>query len=254
MGVWLFFGSPVGGGGGQGPAPQAVGEWRLVPGAHADKELCGFEGNWAVLEYRPTTSGRVGQDLAVQPGDRWEFEDAWEAAYVMWALLFPQDELPLQGADRTPETLHHLADKAARDFHPLLQRLVETADVDYTMAVQLGAARKPTAWPVSRATLIGDAVHVMPPFGAHGGNTALRDAALLAQYLEEQASTEEALEKAVGAFQSEMVEYAFREVEESKSVMRRFNIDNRLARWMMMQAIPWFRSLTNVPLTKQIDV
>lgn len=86
MGVWLFFGSPVGGGGGQGPAPQAVGEWRLVPGAHADQELCGFEGNWAVLEYRPTTSGRVGQDLAVQPGDRWEFEDAWEAAYVMWAL------------------------------------------------------------------------------------------------------------------------------------------------------------------------
>jgi 2-polyprenyl-6-methoxyphenol hydroxylase-like FAD-dependent oxidoreductase len=42
---------------------------------------------------------------------------------------------------------------------------------------------RPDAFGFARATLMGDAVHAMPPFGAHGGNTALRDAALLGRKL-----------------------------------------------------------------------
>jgi hypothetical protein len=86
MGAWLFFGSPIGGSGGRGPAPQAVGDWELIPGDRSDAPRCGFAGDWAVLEYRAEAMGRVGEDLSVQPGDRWEFEDGWEAANVLWAL------------------------------------------------------------------------------------------------------------------------------------------------------------------------
>ena len=104
--------------------------------------------------------------------------------YVMWALVFPMEDLTPEVRERNTEALHRLALDGARAFHQVLQRFVERADVDYTLAVQLLAAKRPTWWAVSHATLMGDAVHVMPPFGAHGGNTALRDAALLSEKLQ----------------------------------------------------------------------
>jgi 2-polyprenyl-6-methoxyphenol hydroxylase-like FAD-dependent oxidoreductase len=109
--------------------------------------------------------------------------------------------------------------------------------------VTLSAATRPTIWPVSRATLLGDAVHVMPPFGAHGGNTALRDAALLSEKLQGAVARREPLERAMGAYQEEMVAYAFHEVEASKAMMRRFAVENPLTRWAMLRAVPWLRSL-----------
>lgn len=91
---------------------------------------------------------------------------------------------------------------------------------------------------------MGDAVHVMPPFGAHGGNTALRDAALLSEKLQASVQRQEPLEQAIGAYQEEMLAYAFQEVEASKAMMRRFAADNPLLRWVMLRAIPSLRSLT----------
>jgi 2-polyprenyl-6-methoxyphenol hydroxylase-like FAD-dependent oxidoreductase len=88
---------------------------------------------------------------------------------MMWAILCPKEQLPPDVRGLSGEALHNLALERARDFHPVLQRFVERADVDYTIAVQLLAATRPVTWPVSRTKLMGDAVHVMPPFGAHGG-------------------------------------------------------------------------------------
>lgn len=84
MGAWLFFGSP--GGSGQDPSSQVMDGWRLIPGQQADTPRCRFEGGWAALEYQGDSLAQVGQDLHVQPGERWEFEDGWEAANVQWAL------------------------------------------------------------------------------------------------------------------------------------------------------------------------
>lgn len=94
--------------------------------------------------------------------------------YVMWAMLFPRQALPADVRDLDADALHRLALEGARDFHPALQRFVECADIEFTMAVTLHAARRPAAWPASRATLMGDAVHVMPPFGAWGQYRATR--------------------------------------------------------------------------------
>lgn len=168
--------------------------------------------------------------------------------YVMWALLFPKQALPPDVRELGADALHHLALEGAHDFHPVLRRFVERADVDYTMAVALSAATRPIAWPVSRATLMGDAVHVMPPFGAHGGNTALRDAALFAEKLQDAVAKAKPLEQAMRAYQDEMIAYAFHEVEASKTMMCRFTTKNRFVRWAMLRAIPWLRSLTGTTL------
>jgi 2-polyprenyl-6-methoxyphenol hydroxylase-like FAD-dependent oxidoreductase len=180
----------------------------------------------------------------LMPGQQPPFQED----YVMWALGFPNGALPPDVRELNAEALHHLALKAARDFHPVLRRFVERADVDHTIAVPLHAATRPTTWSVSRVTLMGDAVHVMPPFGAHGGNTALRDAALLSEKLQSAVVRREPIEQAIGAYQEEMIAYAFHEVEASKAMMRRLTSRNPLMRWAMLRALPWLRSLTRAPL------
>ena len=167
--------------------------------------------------------------------------------YVMWAITFLKQDLPADFLELESEGLHRLALDAAREYHPALRRFVENAEVEYTIATTLSAATKPKRWRASRATLVGDAVHVMPPTGAHGGNTALRDAALLAQKLQN-AATSGNFEHAIGAYQREMLDYAFCEVKRSVAMLRRGNVRNPLARFLMLRAIPWLRSFGRAPL------
>jgi 2-polyprenyl-6-methoxyphenol hydroxylase-like FAD-dependent oxidoreductase len=173
--------------------------------------------------------------------------------YVMWAVLFPTGDLPTNVRKLEPEALHKFASAGASVFHPVLRQLVARAEIDYTIVVQLNAATRPTTWPVSRVTLMGDAVHVMPPFGAHGGNTALHDAALLAEKLQAAVARDESVEHTLGAYQEEMVAYAFREVEASQQMMRRFTKQNPILRWVMLRVIPWARSLTGKSLACAIN-
>jgi 2-polyprenyl-6-methoxyphenol hydroxylase-like FAD-dependent oxidoreductase len=90
---------------------------------------------------------------------------------------------------------------------------------------------------MSRATLIGDAVHVMPPFGAHGGNTALRDAALLAGKLRQAAQGGSAA-TALAEYQDEMAGYAFEAVQAAEKGLRRLTDDSRLRRWFLLRMLP----------------
>ncbi|WP_314592126.1 NAD(P)/FAD-dependent oxidoreductase [Paenibacillus terrigena] len=172
--------------------------------------------------------------------------------YVMWGIVLPREQSPEHQEKLSKEMLHRFAQEITQDFHPVLQSFVERADIDCTMAIKLRAAREPSSWPVSRVTFMGDAVHIMPPTGAHGGNTALRDAALLAEKLEAAAIQGEALEQAVSSYQEEMSKYAFREVEASKVMMKRFTIKNPLINWVMLCGIPWIRSIANKPLTTEL--
>ena len=139
--------------------------------------------------------------------------------------------------------MHGIAIAAARDYHPVLQRFVHDAEVEYTVATALSSATRPTDWPASHVTLMGDAVHVMPPTGAHGGNTALRDAALLADRLQAGRRDGASVREAIGEYQREMIAYAFREVENSVAMLRRNNVTNPVARFAMLRVVPWARSL-----------
>jgi 2-polyprenyl-6-methoxyphenol hydroxylase-like FAD-dependent oxidoreductase len=82
----------------------------------------------------------------------------------------------------------------------------------------------------------------VPHFGAHGGNTALRDAALLSENLREALSRGKPIEGAIDAYQKEMLDYAFASVDAATSSMRRLNSKNPFVRWFMLRALPWYRS------------
>lgn len=168
--------------------------------------------------------------------------------YIMWGILLPREDVLSDCEHLDGHSLHRLAMDSVRSYHPLLRRFVELADPTYTVAVAISAATRPSEWPASRATLIGDAVHVMPPTGAHGGNTALRDSACLAEELQEVAAGRQSVVEATGRYQAKMLDYAFKEVAHSVTMLNRSNMKNSAARFMILRAIPWLRSLGGTPL------
>ncbi|MGW2378451.1 FAD-dependent oxidoreductase, partial [Kitasatospora sp. NPDC001683] len=66
-----------------------------------------------------------------------------------------------------------------------------------------------------RVTLLGDAIHPMPPSGGQGANTALRDAALLSRSLAAVQRDEAELPAAVAQYELRMLDYGFTAVTES---------------------------------------
>jgi 2-polyprenyl-6-methoxyphenol hydroxylase-like FAD-dependent oxidoreductase len=157
-----------------------------------------------------------------------------EDDYVMWGLVLRREEVPAGGR------LNAAAARLAAGFHPLVGRLVDGADDDATIVSDFAVGRRPGRWPLARATLLGDAVHAMPPFGAHGGNTALRDAALLGGKLAAGGS----VEAAIAAYQDEMIEYAFAAVDSAARMMRRLTATKGFPKWVMTRVLPRLRPVT----------
>ncbi|TDO39679.1 2-polyprenyl-6-methoxyphenol hydroxylase-like FAD-dependent oxidoreductase [Paractinoplanes brasiliensis] len=163
--------------------------------------------------------------------------------YVMWGLLLQQEEVPM-GVRGNLLAMRELAARRSADFHPLIRRLVETAELDATVLNLFATGRRPRQWAVPRATLMGDAVHVMPPFGAQGGNTALRDAALLGQRLVEARRNGTSIEEAIADYQDEMLPYAFRAVDTAAGLMRRLTGGAAAPHWVLTRVLPRLHRVT----------
>ncbi|GIJ11058.1 FAD-dependent oxidoreductase [Micromonospora andamanensis] len=163
--------------------------------------------------------------------------------YVMWAMLLRQEELPIE-VRGSLLALWKRAAVMSTDFHPLIRRLVDTAELDATVLNLFATGQRPHRWPVPRATMMGDAVHVMPPFGAHGGNTALRDAALLGRRLVEARANGTPVEEAIASYQAEMVPYAFHAVDTAAKLMRRLTGGAAAPHWVLTRVLPRLHRVT----------
>lgn len=136
--------------------------------------------------------------------------------YVLWA--FVTRERGRRG------DLKSFVGEAIRNWHPLLRRMVSETAPETVQAFSLRASVPVPAWAPGNVTLLGDAIHSMPPTGGVGGNTALRDAALLSRLV-----AERPLSEAVADYEAQMRSYGFAAVKESSAVCRQA-IAGRLAR------------------------
>ena len=101
--------------------------------------------------------------------------------------------------------------------------------------VPIRAASRVKPSHAERITLIGDAVHTMPPFGAHGANTGLKDA----QTLVTQLSRQPTFKEAIAAYESEMSCYSRPLVRSALRMMTMATADFPLKR-------PIFRTVVRV--------
>jgi 2-polyprenyl-6-methoxyphenol hydroxylase-like FAD-dependent oxidoreductase len=139
--------------------------------------------------------------------------------YLYWVLvahrslmLFPDDKLLSLNGEESAELSLRVTDS----WNPALRSLFEMQDASQTSTLRISSALLDLpAWePSRRVTLLGDAIHVMPPTGAMGANTALRDAADLARRI---AAVGDDLtkvdEKVIGEYEAEMRAFAKKSIE-----------------------------------------
>jgi len=161
-----------------------------------------------------------------------------EDDYLLCAFVARNEQFPAH-----PERLDGTRLKAhiaglTTDWHPALRRLIDQCPANDVSAYPFLASDPPAPWKPSRITVLGDAVHGMPPTGGNGANTALRDAALLTRRLSQAARGELPLLDAIGDYEAEMREYGFQAVDLALKTLRQGLTSNPVE---MFFSRTWFR-------------
>jgi 2-polyprenyl-6-methoxyphenol hydroxylase-like FAD-dependent oxidoreductase len=158
--------------------------------------------------------------------------------YLMWALAGDRQCFGVPDTELTaldPAGLHTLSAELIRTWHPDLRALHAAADVDETFAIRVRTSPAVPAWPPSRVTVLGDAIHAMSPARGSGANTALQDAALLCRLLTMDGSDVVA---AIGDYERQMREYGYAAVAASRQAEAQTGARrNRLLFWLYRRLV-----------------
>jgi 2-polyprenyl-6-methoxyphenol hydroxylase-like FAD-dependent oxidoreductase len=95
------------------------------------------------------------------------------------------------------------------DWHPAVAAIVAAVDPDSIFSIAFSYLEPMDDWPASRVTVLGDAAHGMLPTLGMGANSAIRDAAVLADRLRDAAVGRATLTEAIGAYEAEMRRFAY---------------------------------------------
>jgi 2-polyprenyl-6-methoxyphenol hydroxylase-like FAD-dependent oxidoreductase len=152
-------------------------------------------------------------------------------SYLFWALIARRDKYPFEQDPQflDGQALQQVALMMVQGWHPHLQQMVRESDPTSVIYKPLHAATEVSAWQTKRITLLGDAIHSMPPTRGIGGNTALLDASLLAQHLIAARSGEKPLLQAIHDYEAQMITYGFAAVRESIQGQEMMVAENREA-------------------------
>ena len=138
-----------------------------------------------------------------------------ENDYIMWAFVAHRRSFGnhLDQIDHT--ALRRRIEARIDRWHPTLRRLIAETDPATVQAFDFAAAAPLKPWRTTRVTLLGDAMHYMPPVGGMGGNAALHDAHLLCQALRLVTRGEQPHDEALQRCEAEMRQHGFDAVRAS---------------------------------------
>lgn len=139
--------------------------------------------------------------------------------YLYWAFIGPRAGLGLDAEELPGQSrLTALVETLARQWHLRLRTLFANGDARTLAALPVRSSPPEIAtWRPGPVTLLGDAIHAMSPAGGVGANTALRDAAALANALASGA----ALREVVAGYEAAMRAWAKDAITASNDGARR---------------------------------
>jgi 2-polyprenyl-6-methoxyphenol hydroxylase-like FAD-dependent oxidoreductase len=201
----------------------------------------------------------VAPNNIVPPRSSWMFTAPWRAGapvpgqpvddeqdYLLWSYAAATHRFPSDVLDRDGAALMRLVLECTASWSPDIRTMVANSDPSTVAALPLRTMLPVEPWPASPVTLIGDAIHNMTPMAGVGANTALRDAALLAQRLG--AAGPDGLVAAIAGYEREMLDYGFAAVRTSLRNARQAASDRRLPRALFTTVL---RTAEAVPAMKR---
>ncbi|HVP03407.1 MAG TPA: NAD(P)/FAD-dependent oxidoreductase [Solirubrobacteraceae bacterium] len=111
---------------------------------------------------------------------------------------------PAEWTTDTPAQMKAGMQAVVEGWHPAIRALVDAVELDTIFAHPFRRLDPTPAWPSSRVTLVGDAIHAMLPTLGKGANMALRNAAVLRDALVDAASGRCEVVEAIAAYEEDM--------------------------------------------------
>lgn len=138
--------------------------------------------------------------------------------YMYWVQVANHSRIPSSDQNSwhlSSQEAADLANQLTSSWNPHIRTIFEMSDTNQTsIRSLLSAGPEITPWkPSSRVTLLGDAAHVMPPTGAMGANTALRDASDLACRIVAAGGVPNVDETVIGSYEAELRDFAKMAIE-----------------------------------------
>ncbi len=179
------------------------------------------------------------------------FEDAADRQdYLMWGFSarrkrfgFAPGAEKLQGSE-----LKRLVERLTTDWHRDLQRMVQNTDPATVTSFPVKTSTPVKPWKTRNVTLLGDALHNMPPYRGVGANTALWDAALLRETIVD-ATQGRPLAERLADYEARMIDHGFRAVRTSLAAMEQFHSESPFRRALTKA---FLRTLDRVPALQTV--
>lgn len=180
----------------------------------------------------------AGDNAQVAPIDREE--------YMMWGFSARRARFEDGRAieDLDGRQLKRRVEALTAEWHPTLRGLVRATDPATVKSFSVKTSTPVAPWRTTNVTLLGDALHNMPPFRGVGANAALWDAALLGKTIAEVARGRRPLIDGLAEYQRRMLEHGFRAVRTSLAAMAQFHDENRFSRTLTKA---FMRTVDRVP-------
>jgi 2-polyprenyl-6-methoxyphenol hydroxylase-like FAD-dependent oxidoreductase len=170
-------------------------------------------------------------------------QDAKDDDYVMWAYV--AHRRALSGATgKRGQPLRDLLMSRLVGWNPDLRKLIAQTPADTIEQFDFVAAAPVKPWPTTNVTLLGDAIHYMPPVGGLGGNAALYDANTLRRALIAVSRGEQQLLPAIVQYERTMLKNGFGAVRAATMYLRLAILRSRAIRAV---ARTFFRLCGTVP-------
>ena len=138
-------------------------------------------------------------------------DPAAERPYVVWSIAARTGQFATDPATLPPAGLVREALRLTRSWSPRMRALMAAAEEGSTAAFPFWFPAALSPWPVGRVTVLGDAIHPMPPTAGAGASTAIIDAVHLARDLAGSPPR-----TALATYQARMLSYAPAAVDEAR--------------------------------------
>ena len=140
----------------------------------------------------------------------------------MWAIIIESDRLTGSDAELAASPGSELCSRdctSPKRAHPAMRDIIERCWPDQTFFLTIGTAVPVDPWSATAVTLLGDAIHAMPPSRASAANTALVIAASLAGRLAAVDRGKTPLLTAIAEYEADMRRRGFSAVQASTTAL-----------------------------------